>query len=96
MSHAACSKPADSDPHYTLDCEEPEKPRSRFSSSKDQAALALEPSLVVEVAFDQLEGSRFRHAVQLVRFRPDRQADSCLLEQVERAPSYDLSQVLTD
>ena len=23
MSHAACSKPADSDPHYTLDCEEP-------------------------------------------------------------------------
>ena len=73
-----------------------EKPRSRFSSSKDQAALALEPSLVVEVAFDQLEGSRFRHAVQLVRFRPDRQADSCLLEQVERAPSYDLSQVLTD
>ena len=73
-----------------------EKPRSRFSSSEGPAALALEPSLVVEVAFDQLEGSRFRHAVQLVRFRPDRQADSCLLEQVERAPSYDLSQVLTD
>ena len=24
MSHAACSKPADSDPHYTLDCEEPD------------------------------------------------------------------------
>jgi len=73
-----------------------EKPRSRFSSADDQAAVALEPTLVVEVAFDQLEGSRFRHAVQLVRFRPDRQAESCLLEQVARAPSYDLAQVLND
>ena len=30
MSHAACSKPADSDPHYTLDCEEPDYPRIKM------------------------------------------------------------------
>ncbi|MGB3955229.1 MAG: ATP-dependent DNA ligase [Brooklawnia sp.] len=73
-----------------------EKQRSRFSSSDDQKVIALEPTLVVEVAFDQLEGSRFRHAAQLLRFRPERDAESCLLEQVERAPSYDLADVLAD
>ncbi len=71
-----------------------ERPRSRFSSSADQSAIALAPELVVEVGFDQLEGRRFRHAVQLLRFRPDRDPGSCLLAQVERAPSYDLARVL--
>ncbi|MDO5684051.1 MAG: ATP-dependent DNA ligase [Propionibacteriaceae bacterium] len=71
-----------------------DKPRSRFSKSTDPVSIALEPELVAEVAFDQLEGHRFRHAVTLVRFRPDRDARSCLLEQVDRAPSYDLARVL--
>ncbi len=71
-----------------------EKPRSRFSKSTDPVSVALEPELVVEVAFDQLEGWRFRHAVTLLRFRPDRDARSCLLDQVDRAPSYDLAEVL--
>lgn len=71
-----------------------DKPRSRFSKSTDPVSVALEPELVVEVAFDQLEGWRFRHAVTLLRFRPDRDARSCLLEQVDRAPSYDLAEVL--
>lgn len=72
------------------------KPRSRFSKSDDPETFVLEPELVVEVAFDQLEGARFRHPVTLLRFRPDRDARSCLLAQVERAPFYDLAQVLTD
>ena len=55
-----------------------------------------EPERVVEVAFDQLEGRRFRHAVTFLRFRPDRDARGCLLAQVEQAPSYDLAQVLAD
>lgn len=56
--------------------------------------VPLRPELVVEVAFDQLEGRRFRHAVQFVRWRPDREPSSCLLEQIERAPAYDLGAVL--
>lgn len=72
------------------------KPRSRFSKSTDPQAVALRPELVVEVAFDQLEGHRFRHAVTLLRFRPDRDPASCLLSQVDRAKSYDLARVLAD
>lgn len=58
--------------------------------------VPLRPELVVEVAFDQLEGRRFRHAVQFVRWRPDREPSSCLLEQIQRAPAYDLAAVLHD
>lgn len=68
--------------------------RSRFSSSKDVSFVPLRPQRVVEVAFDQLEGWRFRHAVTLLRWRPDRDPTSCRLDQVERAPAYDLADVL--
>lgn len=56
--------------------------------------VPVRPELVVEVSFDQLEGRRFRHAVQFVRWRPDREPTSCTLDQVERAPAYDLDAVL--
>ena len=69
--------------------------RSRFSASKDVSFVPLEPELVVEVRFDQLEGDRFRHAVQFERWRPDRTAESCTLAQIERAPAYDLDEVLS-
>ncbi len=68
--------------------------RSRFSASKDASFVRLRPELVVEVAFDQLEGHRFRHAVTLLRWRPDRDPESCLLSQVDTPASYDLAQVL--
>ena len=51
---------------------------------------------MVEVAFDQLEGSRFRHAVTFLRWRPDREPESCRVSQIDVAPAYDLAQVLTD
>lgn len=70
------------------------RPRSRFTSSKDNVFVPLEPSLVVEVAFDQLEGRRFRHAATLLRFRPDRVAQSCRIDQVDRPVRYDLARVL--
>lgn len=73
-----------------------ETDRSRFSASKDVSFVRLRPERVVEVKFDQLEGSRFRHAVGFLRWRPDRDPESCLLEQVERAPAYDLDAVLAE
>lgn len=73
-----------------------ETDRSRFSSSKDVSFVRLRPERVVEVKFDQLEGARFRHAVGFLRWRPDRDPESCSLEQVERAPAYDLDAVLAD
>lgn len=72
-----------------------ETDRSRFSSNKDVSFVRLRPERVVEVKFDQLEGSRFRHGVTFLRWRPDRDPESCLLDQVERAPAYDLGAVLS-
>lgn len=68
--------------------------RSRFSGSKDASFVPVAPERVVEVAFDQLEKERFRHAVTFLRWRPDRDPHSCLLAQIDRAPAYDLGQVL--
>jgi ATP-dependent DNA ligase len=71
-----------------------ETERSRFSSSKDTSFVRLEPTRVVEVRYDQMEGMRFRHTVQFERWRPDRDARSCTFEQLERPIAYDLSRVL--
>ena len=70
--------------------------RSRFSSAKDTSFIPVRPERVVEVAFDQMEGHRFRHAVTFLRWRPDREPTSCLLDQVDRATAYDLARVFTD
>jgi ATP-dependent DNA ligase len=43
---------------------------------------ALQPKLVVEVRFDKLEKSRFRHGTKLVRFRPDKDPDQCTWREV--------------
>jgi ATP-dependent DNA ligase len=68
--------------------------RSRFSGNKDVSYVALEPTRVLEVKYDQMEGSRFRHTVQFVRWRDDRDARSCTYEQLERPIAYDLGEVL--
>ena len=68
--------------------------RSRFSGSKDVSFVPLEPTLVAEVQYDQMEGMRFRHTVQFSRWRPDREATSCRFEQLDRPIAYDLSDVL--
>jgi ATP-dependent DNA ligase len=71
-----------------------ETDRSRFSSGKDVSFVRLEPTRVVEVRYDQMEGARFRHTVQFDRWRPDRDARSCTFEQLERPIAYDLEKVL--
>jgi ATP-dependent DNA ligase len=67
--------------------------RSRFSANKDVSFVALEPTRVIEVKYDQMEGARFRHTVQFVRWRPDRDAASCTYDQLERPIAYDLGDV---
>jgi ATP-dependent DNA ligase len=48
---------------------------------------------VVEVKFDQMEGPRFRHTVAFLRWRPDRDPQSCTAAQVDRPIAYDLDAV---
>jgi ATP-dependent DNA ligase len=71
-----------------------ETDRSRFSSGKDVSYVRLEPTRVLEVRYDQMEGARFRHTVQFDRWRPDRDPRSCTFEQLERPVQYDLNGVL--
>jgi ATP-dependent DNA ligase len=68
--------------------------RSRFSGNKDTSFVRLRPERVVEVKYDQMEGPRFRHTVGFLRWRPDRDPESCLAAQVERPIAYDLDSVL--
>ena len=72
-----------------------ERERTRFTSGKETSFVMLEPSRVLEVRYDQMEGSRFRHTVQFERWRPDRDPRSCTFDQLEIPVAYDLTQVLS-
>jgi ATP-dependent DNA ligase len=48
----------------------------------------------VEVAYDHMEGTRFRHTAQFRRWRPDRDPASCTFDQIEVPVQYDLADVL--
>ena len=55
---------------------------------------SLWPERVCEVAYDQMEGDRFRHAVTFRRWRPDRDPASCTFDQLDVPATYDLYDVL--
>jgi len=67
---------------------------SRWSAGKDLSFVPLRPDLVLEVGYDHMEGSRFRHTAQFKRWRPDRDPRSCDYSQLEEPVSYDLAEVL--
>jgi ATP-dependent DNA ligase len=67
---------------------------SRWSGGKDLSFVPLRPERVLEVKYDHMEGMRFRHTAQFVRWRPDRNPRSCTYEQLEEPVKYDLSAVL--
>ena len=67
---------------------------SRWNSGKDLGFVPLRPELVAEVAYDAMEGSRFRHTAQFRHWRHDRDAASCTYEQLDRPVRYDLAEVL--
>jgi ATP-dependent DNA ligase len=67
---------------------------SRWNPKKDLSFVPLRPERVVEVRYDYLEGARFRHPPQFVRWRPDRDPQSCGYAQLDRPVAYDLDAVL--
>jgi ATP-dependent DNA ligase len=68
---------------------------SRWNAGKDLSFVPLRAERVVEVRYDYMEGARFRHTTQFVRWRPDREPASCTYEQLERPVRFDLADVLT-
>jgi ATP-dependent DNA ligase len=67
---------------------------SRWNAGKDLSFEPLRPELVVEVAYDYMEGSRFRHTAQFRRWRPDREPRSCTFDQLDRPLTYAIDDVL--
>jgi ATP-dependent DNA ligase len=57
--------------------------KSRWSAKKDLSWEPLRPELVVQVAYDHMQGTRFRHTAQFRRWRPDKPARECTYAQLE-------------
>lgn len=67
---------------------------SRWSGDKDLSWVPVRPELVVEVSYDQLTGGRFRHATRFERWRPDKEARDCTMEQLQRPSGLGFSAVV--
>lgn len=67
--------------------------QSRWSAGKDLSFELLRPELVAEVAYDHLQGDRFRHATSFLRWRPDRTPDSCTYDQLDQPVPTELHEV---
>jgi ATP-dependent DNA ligase len=63
---------------------------SRWNRGKDLSWEPLRPERVCEVAYDHMQGTRFRHAAQFVRWRPDRRPADCRYGQLGVTPAYEL------
>ena len=55
---------------------------SRWTGAQGSSWVALEPSRVCEVAFDHLQGERFRHAATFKRWRSEKPPQECLFDQI--------------
>ena len=67
--------------------------RSRWNAKKDLSFELLRPDLVVEAAYEHLQGARLRHTAQFRRWRPDRSPLSCTYEQLGAVVPYELAEV---
>jgi ATP-dependent DNA ligase len=67
--------------------------QSRWSAGKDLSWEPLRPELVVEVAYDHMQGDRFRHTAQFRRWRSDKPPAACTYEQLEVIPPEELSAI---
>jgi ATP-dependent DNA ligase len=67
---------------------------SRWNANKDLSFVPLRPERVLEVRYDHMEGTRFRHTTQFVRWRPDREPASCTYAQLEEPVNFDLAEIL--
>jgi ATP-dependent DNA ligase len=66
---------------------------SRWNRGKDLSWEPLKIERVCEVAYDHMQGTRFRHAAQFVRWRFDKRPEDCRYDQLEVTPAYELERV---
>ena len=66
---------------------------SRWSQGKDLSWEPVRPELVVEVAYEHMQGPRFRHMAQFRRWRPDKKPEDCTYAQLEVVPPQELMEI---
>jgi ATP-dependent DNA ligase len=69
--------------------------QSRWSAGKNLSWEPLRPELVVEVAYDHMQGDRFRHTAQFRRWRSDKRPRECTYDQLEVVPPQELAAIFT-
>ena len=67
--------------------------QNRWTSGKDVSWEPVRPELVCEVAFDHLQGDRFRHGATFVRWREDKPPQQCTFDQVAEIPPFELQEI---
>ena len=68
--------------------------QSRWATQRSMQWTAVEPGVVVQVSYDQLQGGRFRHATRFERWRPDKPAEDCTMDQLVRPTGAGFSEVI--
>jgi ATP-dependent DNA ligase len=67
--------------------------QSRWSRGKDLSWEPLRPELVVEVAYEHMQGARFRHIAHFRRWRADKKPSDCTYAQLEVVAPQELSAI---
>lgn len=70
--------------------------QSRWSGGKDLSWVPVRPELVVEVAYEHMQGDRFRHLAHFRRWRPDKAPKDCTYAQLETVPAAELMQIFPE
>jgi ATP-dependent DNA ligase len=66
---------------------------SRWNRGKDLSWEPLRVERVAEVAYDHLQGTRFRHATTFRRWRPDKPVEACRFDQLETTPPFEIARI---
>ncbi|MFL5643228.1 MAG: ATP-dependent DNA ligase [Chloroflexota bacterium] len=69
---------------------------SRWNRGKDLSWEPLRVERVAEVAYDHLQGTRFRHATTFKRWRPDKPPEACRYDQLEETAPFLLARIFGD
>jgi ATP-dependent DNA ligase len=67
--------------------------KSRWNRGKELSWEPLRVERACEVAYDHLQGDRFRHATRFLRWRPDKSPRACRYDQLEVTPPYELAKI---
>jgi ATP-dependent DNA ligase len=67
--------------------------QSRWSAGKDLSWEPLRPELVLEVAYEHMQGGRFRHMAQFRRWRVDKPPQDCTYAQLEVVAPQELMEI---